>query len=200
MKFEDIKDQIENLEIIGEGWRGIVYRGKFKGKDLAFKVASEKQFIPNIQKEGKILKIVNQYGIGGKLFLTGEDFIAYQFIQGKPLKKVIDEKNGKIIISQLLKQARILDRVGINKEEMHRPYTNVLVDNSLNVYLIDFERARQGKNIQNVNQLLQFILTEGYRYLPPFDRGKLIEFAKIYKKDKTEENFKKILSLLDIED
>ncbi len=200
MKFDDIKDQIENLETVGKGWRGIVYRGKFKGKDLAFKVASEKQFIPNIQKEGKILQTVNIYGIGGKLFLTGEDFIAYQFIQGNPLKKVINEKNGKIIISQLLKQARILDKLGINKEEMHRPYTNVLVDNSLKVYLIDFERAKQGKNIQNVNQLLQFILIEGYRYLPPFDREKLIELAKIYKKNKTEENFKKILSMLGIED
>ena len=200
MRFKEIKNQIENLEIIGEGWRGIVYRGKLKGKDLAFKVASEKQFIPNIQKEGKILKTVNRYGIGGKLFLTGEDFIAYQFIQGKPLKKVINEKNGKIIISQLLKQARILDKVGINKEEMHRPYTNVLVDNSLKVYLIDFERARQGKNIQNVNQLLQFILTEGYRYLPPFDREKLIDLAKVYKKSKTEKNFQKILSFLGIKD
>ncbi|MDQ7055181.1 MAG: serine/threonine protein kinase [Persephonella sp.] len=172
MRFEEIKNKIENLEIIGEGWRGIIYRGRLNGKDLAFKVASEEQFIPNIQKEGKILEVINQYGIGGKIFLTGEDFIAYQFIQGKPLKKVINQKNGKVITSQLLKQARMLDRLGINKEEMHRPYTNVLVDDNLRVYLIDFERARQGKNIQNVNQLLQFILTEGHKYLPPFDRKK----------------------------
>ena len=200
MRFNDIKDKIKDLKLIGKGWRGKVYRGVYKGEDLAFKVASDPQFIPNIQKEGKILKIVNKEGIGGKLFLVGEDFIAYRFIEGKPLIKVINEKNGKIIISKLLKQARKLDKLGINKEEFHRPYKNVLVDKNMNVYLIDFERSKMGKNIQNVNQLLQFILNEGYRYLPPFDKDKLIELAKEYKKNKTEENFKKILGLLGVED
>jgi len=200
MKFDKIKDKIKDLKLIGKGWRGNVYRGIYEGKDLAFKVASDPQFIPNIQKEGKILKIVNKEGIGGRLFLTGEDFIAYDFIEGKPLNEVINEKNGRIIISKLLKQARILDKSGINKEELHRPYKNVLVDKNLNVYLIDFERARMGKNIQNVNQFLQYILNEGYKYLPPFDKNKLIELAKEYKKNKTEENFKKILGLLGIED
>ena len=200
MRFDDIKDKIENLKLIGKGWRGRVYRGVYKGEDLAFKVASDPHFIPNIQKEGKILKIVNKEGIGGKLFLIGEDFIAYRFIEGKPLKEVINEKNGKIIISKLLKKARKLDELGINKEEFHRPYKNVLVDQNLNVYLIDFERSKMGKNIQNVNQLLQFILNEGYRYLPPFDKDKLIELARDYKKNKTQQNFKKILQLLGIED
>jgi len=200
MKFDDIKDKITDLKLIGKGWRGKVYRGIYQGKDLAFKVASDLQFVPNIKKEGKILKIVNKEGIGGKLFLTGEDFIAYSFIEGKPLNEVIDEKNGKILITKLLKQARKLDKLGINKEEFHRPYKNVLVDKDLNVYLIDFERSKKGKNIQNVNQLLQFILSEGYRYLPSFDKSRLIELAKEYKKNKTEKNFKKILSLLGLED
>ncbi len=200
MRFDDIKDKIKNLKLIGKGWRGKVYRGIYKGKDLAFKVASDPQFIPNIQKEGKILKIVNKEGIGGKLFLIGDDFIAYDFIEGKPLNEVINEKNGKILISKLLKQARKLDELGINKEEFHRPYKNVLVDKDLNVYLIDFERSKMGKNIQNVNQFLQYILNEGYRYLPPFDKNELIELAKEYKKNKTEKNFMKILNLLGIED
>ncbi len=200
MRFDEIKDKIKDIKLIGKGWRGKVYRGIYEGKDLAFKVASDPQFIPNIQKEGKILKIVNRKGIGGRIFLTGEDFIAYDFIEGKPLNEVINEKNGKVIISKLLKQARILDKLGINKEEFHRPYKNVLVDQNLNVYLIDFERSKMGKNIQNVNQFLQYILNEGYRYLPPFDKNELIELAKEYKKNKTEENFKKILGLLGIED
>jgi len=167
MKFDDIKDKITDLKLIGKGWRGKVYRGIYQGKDLAFKVASD---------------------------------LAYSFIEGKPLNEVIDEKNGKILITKLLKQARKLDKLGINKEEFHRPYKNVLVDKDLNVYLIDFERSKKGKNIQNVNQLLQFILSEGYRYLPSFDKSRLIELAKEYKKNKTEKNFKKILSLLGLED
>ncbi|WP_457626175.1 serine/threonine protein kinase [Persephonella sp.] len=200
MKFDDIKHKIQELEIVGKGWRGVVYKGIYNGKKLAFKVASKKEFIPNIKKEGKILKAVNKKGIGGKLILEGDDFIAYEFIEADPLIKVINRENGKIIISQLLKQARTLDKLGINKEEFHRPYKNVLIDKNLKVYLIDFERARQGKNIQNVNQLIQFIITKGHEYLPEFDKEKLIELAKIYKKEKTDENFKKILDILEIKD
>jgi putative serine/threonine protein kinase len=200
MKFDDIKHKIQELEIVGKGWRGVVYKGIYNGKKLAFKVASKKEFIPNIKKEGKILKAVNKKGIGGKLILEGDDFIAYEFIEADPLIKVINRENGKIIISQLLKQARTLDKLGINKEEFHRPYKNVLIDKNLKVYLIDFERARQGKNIQNVNQLIQFIITKGHEYLPEFDKEKLIKLAKIYKKEKTDENFKKILDILEIKD
>ena len=200
MKFEDIKSKIKNLQLIGEGWRGEVYRGYLDNQELAFKVASEEQFIPNIQKEAQILKIVNQYGIGGKLVLAGEDFLAYEFIHGQPLKKVINKENAKTLISQLLKQARVLDKLGINKEEMHRPYTNVLVDDNLKVYLIDFERSKFSKNLQNVTQLIQFIIGEGSKYLPEFDKEKLIEAAKVYKKNKTEENFQKILDILHIRD
>lgn len=200
MKFEDIKDQIENLTLIGKGWRGKVYRGKYKGKELAFKVALEPIYIPNIQKEGKILKLVNKYGIGSKLRIIGEDFIAYDFIKGLPLKKVLNPENAKIIFSQLIKQARILDKLGINKEEMHRPYTNVIVDENLNVYLIDFERSKKSKNIQNVTQLLQFFMGEGSKYLPEIDKKKLIQLAKEYKKNKSQENFQKILETLGLED
>ncbi|WP_457638861.1 serine/threonine protein kinase [Persephonella sp.] len=200
MKFDQIKDKIQNLQKIGEGWRGVVYKGVYNGQELAFKVASEPQFIKNIQKEGEILKLVNQQGIGGKLILQGEDFIAYRFIEGRPLIGVINQNNAKHIISQLLKQARKLDIMGINKEELHRPYTNVLIDNNMNVYLIDFERAKIGKNIQNVNQVLQFVMNAGYRYLQPFDKNELISLAREYKKNKTEENFRKILQFLQIED
>ncbi|WP_457628389.1 serine/threonine protein kinase [Persephonella sp.] len=198
MRFNQIKPHIENLQKIGEGWRGVVYRGRYRGEDLAFKVASEEQFIPNIQKEGEILSIVNREGIGGQLILKGDDFISYRFIEGKPLKEVINRENAKILISQLLKQARKLDILGINKEEFHRPYTNVLVDKDLKIHLIDFERARRGKNIQNVNQLLQFIMGEGQKYLEPFDKNELIKLAKAYKKEKTDENFQKILEFLGI--
>jgi len=200
MKFSQIKPYIENLQKIGEGWRGVVYRGIYRGEDLAFKVASQELSIPNIQKEGKILKIVNTEGIGGQLVLQGDDFIAYRFIEGKPLKEIINAENAKILISQLLKQARKLDILGINKEEFHRPYTNVLVDKNLKIYLIDFERAKMGKNIQNVNQLLQFIMGEGSKYLKPFDKKELIKLAKAYKKEKTDENFQKILEFFEIND
>ena len=81
---------------------------------------------------------------------------------------------------------------------MHRPHSNVLVDKNLNVYLIDFERSKRTQNLQNVTQLVQYFLSEGSNYIPPFDKKALIEAAKEYKKNKTEKNFEKIKKILDL--
>lgn len=196
LKFEDIKPYIKDLQVIGKGWRGIVYKGLLNGKVLAFKVPRDKIHLKAIKKEAKILKEVNKHGIGGKLEIVGEDFIAYRFIEGKPLIDVINQENAKELVYQLLIQARQLDKLGISKDEMHRPYKNVIVDDEGKVHLIDFERSKFSKKTHNITQLLHFIMTAGYKYFNHFDKEKLIELAKKYKKEPSDENFKKIVGFL----
>ncbi len=196
LNFEDIKKNIKELKKIGEGWRGVVYSGYLNGEKLAFKVPSDPIHIPAIQKEGMILEEVNKRGIGGQLVLKGNDFIAYRFIEGKHFKDVINKENAKKIFSQILNQARELDKLGISKDEMHRPHKNVLVDENLNVYLIDFERAKKTENLQNVTQFIQYLISGGSNYYLIKDKRKLIELAREYKKNMTEENFKKIKDFL----
>jgi len=190
MRFNDIKKDIKNLKVIGKGWRGTVYKGTFKGKDLSFKVPNSTIHVKAIKKEGKILSIVNRYGIGGKLFFKGEDFIAYDFIEGKLLKDAINEENYKYIIYQLFEQARILDKIGINKDEMQKPLKNTIVNEQNKVYLIDFERAKFSKKVSNITQLLQFVNSLKFFNI---DKEKIIELGKEYKKFPTEENYEKIL-------
>ncbi len=192
MKFKEIKKDIQNLQKIGEGWRGEIYKGNYQGKTLAFKVPSEEIHIYPILKEGEILKIVNKEGIGGKLFLQGEDFIAYEFIEGKELRYVISKENAKKIFSQILEQARKLDKLKIVKEEMHRLHANVIVDKNLKVYLIDFERAKKSEKPKNITQFIQYLITGGTEYLGNFDKEKAIQLMKEYKNNQTEQNFLKI--------
>ena len=192
MKFQDIKLEIKNLEKIGEGWRGSIFKGNFKGQILSFKVPSEPIHISSILKEGEILKIVNKAGIGGKLILQGEDFIAYKFIEGKELRHVINEQNAKKILSQILEQARTLDILKITKEEMHRLHANVLVNKDLKVYLIDFERAKKSEKPKNVTQFVQFLITGGTQYLGNFNKKEAINLMKEYKQNQSDENFLKI--------
>ncbi len=196
LSFKQLKNRIKDLKKIGEGWRGIVYSGYLNGEKLAFKVPAEPLHTSAILKEGDILEIVNKRGIGGKLVLKGEDFIAYKFIEGKHFKDVINKENAKKIFSQIIKQARELDKLGISKDEMHRPHKNVLIDEHLNVYLIDFERAKKTKNLQNVTQFIQYLISGGSNYYPIQSRDKLIQLAKDYKKDLTEEKFRKIKEFL----
>ncbi|WP_297887445.1 serine/threonine protein kinase [Sulfurihydrogenibium sp.] len=190
--FKDIKGQIENLQKIGEGWRAVVYRGKFEGKDLSFKVAISDIHKHPIQKEGVILKEINKYSIGGTLRISGEDFIAYDYIEGKPLNEILNPDNYNHLISQLLNQAFLLDKLKIDKGEMHRPYTNVLVDKNLKIHLIDFERAKKTLYPQNILNIVQFI-TRGQT-----KTDQLLNLLKDYKKNQTEENFNKIKNYLNL--
>jgi putative serine/threonine protein kinase len=190
--FEDIKKHIENLQKIGEGWRSVVYRGFFEGKDLSFKVALSPIHKHSIQKEGIILKQVNQYGIGGVLRLYGEDFIAYDYIEGKPLNEVLNQNNYNYLILQLLEHGFLLDKLKIDKGEMHRPYTNVLVDKNLKLHLIDFERSKKSLNPQNVLNIVQFI-TRGQP-----KTKQLLNILKEYKQNQTEKNFEEIKKYLNL--
>jgi putative serine/threonine protein kinase len=192
MKFKDIKQEIEKLEKIGEGWRGNIFKGEYKGKKIAFKVPSEPIHKHSILKEGEILKIVNKAGIGGKLLLKGEDFIAYEFIEGKELRHVINKENAKKIFSQILEQARKLDKLQITKEEMHRPHANILVNKNLEVFLIDFERAKKSKKPKNITQFVQFLITGGTEFLGNFDKKEAINLMRNYKNNQSDENFLKI--------
>ncbi|PMP63834.1 MAG: serine/threonine protein kinase [Sulfurihydrogenibium sp.] len=190
LKFQDIKEKIKNIEKIGEGWRASVYKGIFEDKVLSFKVALSDLHKHPIQKEGIILQQVNKHGIGSPLRFSGEDFIAYDYIDGKPLIEVINQSNYLNLINQLLEQSFILDKLKIDKGEMHRPYTNVLVDKDLKLYLIDFERATKSLKPQNVLNVTQFIL-----------RGKertedLLKLLKEYKLNQSEDNFLRLKDYL----
>ncbi len=190
-RFEDIKRDIKDLQFVNQGWRANVYKGIYKGRLLAFKVAKRPEVVQAIQKEGQILKLVNKKNIGGKLFLEGEDFIAYEFIKGKHLQEVLTEKNIKELLLQLFYQARDLDLLGISKDEMQRPLKNALVDKNGKVWLIDFERSKFTKKPSNITQLLQFATNLGF-----IDRSQAIQLGKIYKSNMSEENFQKIISAI----
>ncbi len=189
-KFKDLKKELKNIEIIGKGWRGTVYKANFDGQTLSIKVPNKKEHINAIKKEGEILEIVNQHGIGGRFLFKGEDFIAYKYIDGVHLEDYINEYNYKNLIYQLFEQARVLDKIGINKDEMQRPLKNALVDKNENVVLIDFERAGFSKKPSNITQLLQFVMRNPYFSI---DKEKLIYLGKEYKKFPIDANYEKIL-------
>jgi len=189
-RFEDFKKQLKNIEIIGKGWRGTVYKASWEDFTISIKAPNTKEHINAIKKEGEILEIVNQYNIGGKLIIKGDNFIAYKYIDGIHFEDYINKKNYKQLTFQLFEQARVLDIIGINKDEMQRPLKNALVNKEGKLVLIDFERANFSKKPTNITQLLQFVMKYPYFSI---EKEKLIELGKEYKKFPTNKNYEKIL-------
>ena len=104
-------------------------------------------------------------------------------------------------MKRVFKQLFIMDKLGIQKEEMHNPYKHIIVDKKGRPWLVDFERASFSKAPKNVTQFCQFLASKEVSAILR-DRGivirreTLLEMAKNYKKSRSEQSFKAILSLL----
>lgn len=153
-----------NPTLFAKGKRGLVYTFKKNNKTIAVKIKNPESKAENrIQNEIYFLKILNKHGIGPKLLFHGKDYFCYEFIYGKNIKQHIKEnkKIPKSILNDLMKQCEIMDKLKINKEEMHHPLKNVIIRKNKPV-LIDFERCHFTQRPKNINQFKQFL--RGYNY------------------------------------
>ncbi len=188
MRFKDFLSEVRNLRKLSEGWRGEVYRGVWKGKDIAIKVAKDKSVEEAIRKEARILELLLGMEEFPQILFKGEDFFAYRFIDGVPFAKAkLSPREKKEVIIKLLELAYRLDNMGISKDEFGRLDKNVLIGDGNKVYLIDFERGKIGGRATNVTQFLQFLVRERLLSLK-----EAVELGKEYTRSR-EEVFKKLL-------
>ena len=184
------KKKINSIKYFTKGHRGMLFTGKYKGKKVAIKAKlPESKAEGRIANESKWLKKLNNCGIGPKVVLANKHFFAYNFVEGDFIAEFINKstkKGVKKIFADILKQCHKLDRMKIDKEEMHRPYKHILVKNSKPV-MIDFERTHKSKKPKNVTQFLQFI-SSTYLEMPLrekriyMNKKTMIRIAKDYKK------------------
>ncbi len=142
-----------------KGKRGLIYTFTKNKKKIALKIKNPESKAENrIENEIKFLKILNKYNIGPKLLFNGKNYFCYKFIEGKTLKEYMkNKKPSKNILSIITKQCRIMDSLGINKKEMHKPLKNVIITKKENPVLVDFERCCFTKRPKNTNQFKQFL-------------------------------------------
>lgn len=181
---------VRNIAYFSRGKRGLIFTGKYKNKKVAIKVKREStEALDPIRREADMLKIVNRYKIGPKFIFKTNHALVYQFVEGTLLRDITSKSQLKQVAKKVFDQCFILDRLKINKKEMTRPYKHVIVKGS-KITLIDFERANQGHEPQNVTQFCQF----SRAHFGPNERW--INIAKEYAKNPSSQMLKKIRGLL----
>ena len=181
---------ISKINYLAKGKRSIVYIGILKEKKVAIKTRNPSSLVRNkIENEAKFLKILNKHKIGPKLIMKGKNYIVYLFVEGTLLQEFLEEekvqsKKRKVVIN-ILAQARIMDKLKINKLEFTRPVKHIFVNNS-KVIIIDFERAYHTKKPKNVTQFCQFLIRNNLM-------KRDIKILKKYKDSQTNKNFKEII-------
>jgi len=196
---------VKDLNFFAKGHRGLVYKGlwdrnslikthfaKKEEVDVAIKIVNpQSKARERLVNETKWLKVVNKKGMGPKLYYYKPDFLILEFINGIPLPKFIEtetkkegknSKKVKDILTRLLEQAFILDKLKINKEEMHRPNKNVLVTKDNKVILLDFERCYESEKPRNVTQFCSFLIHQDF-----LEQEKGKDLSQDYKKSYSED-------------
>jgi len=196
--------EIKDIVYFSRGKRGIIYTGFLKNKKIAIKVKRKEAVVDKISNEGYWLKILNKKNIGPKLIHGKENFLVYEFVEGLFIIDFIEKSNKitvKSVLKDILKQCFIMDELDINKLEMHRPIKHIIVTESKNVVLIDFERTKKTNEPKNVTQFCQFLISKHIAQILILKKilineNTMIELCKNYKNNPTEQNFEEIVELI----
>lgn len=197
------KKGIKNICFFDNGSRGIISTAEYKRKKVAIKTKKPSSEAKNtIAKETKWLKFVNKFKIGPEFILSGKDFLVYKFVEGIPFHKWIEKASKtrlKKVLLEILEKCHTLDGLKVNKEEMHRPLTNLRITKNTKPVLIDFERMYKTNKPHNVTQFCQFLIGRVNLFRKKgfmFTKNKLITAASRYKNKKGDEYFIKLKELI----
>ncbi|MEK6907492.1 MAG: hypothetical protein AABW45_03105 [Nanoarchaeota archaeon] len=178
-----------------KGKRGTIYLDK----EYAIKKAQSNR----IKNEVKWLKVLNKHSIGPRLISYNKSSFRYKFIKGDFIINFINKnKKGivKKILIDVLRQCRIMDKLNVNKKELHKPIKHIIIRNN-KAFMIDFERCFKSDKPKNITQFAQFIMSNNLKNIL-IDKGFKINKEKMlkslikYKHNQNDKNFKEILRLI----
>jgi len=156
-----------------------------------------KVFIPdfnlNFWKEVYFLRELQPYGFVPRLYSYNAQKleIVMEFIEGDYIKDFEFKSSEEWrVLERCFNACRLLDKLKIQKEEMHRPNRHIIVRNGV-PYFVDFERAHYSKRPSNVTQ---FAIYAGKRLGICFEEIK--EILRRYKAMYDEKSFKELLTRL----
>jgi HemK-related putative methylase len=198
------KKKVKNIKRLTRGKRGVIYTGKLGEEKIATKTQRQDVTTSTIGNEVTQLKKLNKKGIGPELLFSGKNFFAYLFVEGDFLVPHIEKKSKKkvfAVFTEIFNQMRLLDKLNLNKEEMHHPYKHVLINKNGKVTLLDFERCKTTLKPHNVTQFCQCLSSTVMQNV--LKKKKIVvnvpelrKLAKKYSITHGEEEYKEILKLL----
>lgn len=192
-----------NVPILGKGCVGIVAIAYRKGEKMALKIRRVDADRDRMQEEAKMLLKANSVGVGPKLLGVSNDFLLMQFIDGVLLPEWLEKQRGKKrirrVLREVLEQCWQLDRVGLDHGELSHAPKHVIVNGEDVPFIVDFETASLNRKPSNVTSICQFLFVSGLvaqnvaKRLGERDGAAIIGFLRDYKRDRTRENFERVL-------
>lgn len=196
---------IKYIKRFAKGHRGLLFKGVLDSKVVAIKKQREDiAAIGRIQNEARWLRFLNRHGIGPKLLFAMNNFFVYEFVHGEFIPDYLeraDAKSAMRVLKDVLLQLRLLDKIKVNKEEMHHPPKHIVVNEAGIPVLLDFERTHAVEKPKNVTQFCQYIASRAVQSIlskkgVAINAEGLRKLAAAYKRKPSAENFERILKFI----
>jgi putative serine/threonine protein kinase len=193
-----------NLPVLGKGFVGIVVAAYLNEQRVALKIRRVDADRLGLQHEAQMLAKANVVEIGPKLWAVSNNFLLMQLIDGALLPEwlITHKKKAHVrrVLNDVLEQCWKLDIAGLDHGELSKANKHIIVDKQQKPWIVDFETASVNRRTSNVTSACQFLFISGggvakavADVLGERKREKIIQNLKLYKNDRTRENFKRVM-------
>jgi len=199
------KKEVSGLHILGKGWVGLVVLADWKHRQVALKIRRVDADRERMEREAELLEIANSANVGPKLFGVTGNFLLMEFVDGVLLPEWLETKMEKTplrkVLCDVLEQCWRLDGIGLDHGELSNAPKHIIVNRKNVPVMVDFESASIRRKSSNVTSLFQFLFVGSAvakkmaKRLGEMDKTKVVEALREYKKDRSRENFEKILTV-----
>jgi putative serine/threonine protein kinase len=197
-----------DLPVLGKGCVGIVVVAYTKSGRAALKIRRVDADRKGMFHEGEMLKRANSIDVGPKLLEISENFLLMELIEGSHFPEWIEsleeevQSRVRLVLEDVLEQCYRLDETGLDHGELSNAPKHILIDADDRPFLVDFETASINRRVSNVTSVCQYLLLGSQiaekvkEKLGKLDEEHLIQKLRRYKRERTRENFEKLLKLL----
>jgi len=200
------KKSVFDVPVLGKGCVGIVVVAYTNSGRAALKIRRVDADRKGMFHEGEMLKRANAIGVGPKLLEISENFLLMELVEGTHFPEWIEslgerevQSRVRWVLKDILEQCYRLDEAGLDHGELSNAPKHIIVDADDRPYLVDFETASINRRVSNVTSVCQYLLLGSQiaekvkDKLGKVDEKQLINALRTYKRERTKENFEKLL-------
>jgi putative serine/threonine protein kinase len=195
-----------NVPVLGKGFVGIVVVAHLDGQRAALKIRRVDADRAGLQHEAQMLAKANAVQVGPRLIGVSTNFLIMQLIDGCLLPNWLDANREKEhvrgALNEVLEQCWRLDSIRLDHGELSKAPKHIIIDKQRKPFLVDFETASVDRKPANVTSACQFLFTSRgavakavAEVLGEINREEAINALRLYKNERTRENFDRVLQV-----
>ena len=202
------KSIVNGASIAGKGCVGLVFKARLGDSLVALKVRRTDADRDSMEREATLHRIANGVGVGPEYAGHTDNLVAMELVEGQSIGDWIRLAGSKLefrrIARSVLDQCYSLDSAGLDHGELNRIARHVIISQSGQPFIIDFESSSTARRVANVTAAAQSTMLYGGVaknsgvLLTAKDKEAALASLRKYKKERNDENYHAILESLGI--